>query len=406
MKREQKQLLKLLKYAVQGKRIADIDKNIKWEKILAEAEAHKIKGLLYTTINQEEHIAHIPKEAWEEWKKETFITGVRQIKHVKQIGIILQEFEKERIPSIVLKGLVVRELYPRPELRSMCDADVLVYPKDLEKVEDIMMRKGYRIFSQSPIHTVYVHPQHLPVEIHWTLKHDSFFGQIESDEKQLWRRATPVKVGQGNSLSLGIEDLTMHLCEHMATHLSVGGFGIRQVADLALLVEKKGDQINWDIFCEQVRQWKLEKFVLTIFQVSQKVFDTKIPTQVNRLANLPHLTAQMMLEDIMAAGVHGKREAITVLGNELAKDLTTNKKGKENNVILNFLKFIFPPIDKLPKKYEYAKRYKILVPIAWSHHLISGIKNQDYSGKEKLKLICTGIFISRKRNKLLRNLEL
>ena len=38
---------------------------------------------------------------------------------------------------------------------------------------------------------------------------------------------------------------------HMAAHLAATGFGVRQICDLVLLVEKKGDEIDWNKFIKK-----------------------------------------------------------------------------------------------------------------------------------------------------------
>ena len=58
------------------------------------------------------------------------------------------------------------------------------------------------------------------------------------------------------------------------------------------------------------------------------------------------------------------------------------------------------------EKYNYAKKYKILLPIAWIHHLFEGINNKDYSLISKIKILTNTIFIAKKRQNLLNWLEI
>ena len=39
----------------------------------------------------------------------------------------------------MLKGLVIRDLYPMLELRIMCDADILVHKEDLDRVRMLLI---------------------------------------------------------------------------------------------------------------------------------------------------------------------------------------------------------------------------------------------------------------------------
>ena len=56
--------------------------------------------------------------------------------------------------------------------------------------------------------------------------------------------------------------------------------------------------------------------------------------------------------------------------------------------------------------YNYAKKHKILHPVAWGHHLIRGVFNKDYSLKEKIKFTTDTVSVSQKRNDLINYLEL
>ena len=41
-------------------------------------------------------------------------------------------------------------------------------------------------------------------------------------------------------------------------------------------------------------------------------------------------------------------------------------------------------------KYSYAKKVKILAPIAWIHHLFAGVFASEYSFKDKVEFLTKG----------------
>lgn len=88
--------------------------------------------MIYSAVNRE-LLVGIDKEVLNKWKLTTFQTGVNQIQHIKKISEVLSVFNDKSLPVIVLKGLVARDLYPRPELRTMCDADLLVHKEYSEE---------------------------------------------------------------------------------------------------------------------------------------------------------------------------------------------------------------------------------------------------------------------------------
>ncbi len=72
-------------------------------------------------------------------KKTTFFSGVQQLNHIKEVSRILQRFQNEQIDILVLKGLVIRDLYPIPTLRTMSDADIVVIEENLEASKSFMV---------------------------------------------------------------------------------------------------------------------------------------------------------------------------------------------------------------------------------------------------------------------------
>ena len=65
------------------------------------------------------------------------------MRHVKNVTEILSKFSENNIKTVVLKGLVVRNFYPRPEFRTMSDADIVVQKKDLNAAIELINSLGY-----------------------------------------------------------------------------------------------------------------------------------------------------------------------------------------------------------------------------------------------------------------------
>ena len=89
-----------------------------------------------------------------------------------------------------------------------------------------------------------------------------------------------------------------------------------------------------------------------------------------------------------------------------AKELAYDGNNKNDSVINKYMSFLFPQVDQMSEKYDYAKKNKLLTPIAWGHHLCAGVFNKDYSVKDKVKFATSSVSISQKRNNLIKDLEL
>lgn len=401
MDKVQTKLVNLLNASVHGEKIDfDLKEHIEWEKIIEESKEHKVEALSYSAIGRDT-MKSIDKELLRIWKKDTFISGVSQLRHINNVSEFLGEFNKQNIPVIVLKGLVIRDLYPKPELRTMCDADILVHKKDLDTVKKLLLSLGYTETVTSDKDLCFIRGNTY-VEVHWTIANDKSFDNVDLFEKQMWENVVQIKIGDSYALSMSDEDLLVHMCMHMASHIKYMGFGIRQLCDLVLMVEKRGDIIDWDSFIAKLHQLGIYKFATTIFIICNKLFDMEIPDKMNNPQIKNDKYVDLLIAEIFACGVHGKRDKISSFTNVISY---ANKE-QERSTIKTFKKLYFPSRENLGEDYNYAKENNFLLPIAWGHRLFRSVLKTDYNFIEKLKIGVLGISISNKRNKLINWLEL
>lgn len=134
----------------------------------------------------------------------------------------------------------------------MCDADILVHKDDLDRVRELLISIGYTETESSDVHLNFFRGC-THIEVHWIITKEHYFNEIPKLEEEIWENAVEVNIGNSKALSMGNEDLAMHLCLHMAAHLIDRGFGIRQVCDLVLFVEQRGNDTNCKEFLQKVR---------------------------------------------------------------------------------------------------------------------------------------------------------
>lgn len=409
MDNTQQQIIYMLSAAIRKNTINfKEDEEINWNEVIEESEAHKVTPLIYSSISKDDVAKVMDKETLNSIKKKVFYSSVGQSSHIKRVASVLDSFNKADIPVIVLKGLVVRDYYPIPDLRTMCDADVLVHEEDLDKVSTLMISLGFTKSKEKDDHGAHLvfYKGTLIFEVHWTLINDRFFKGDKSFEDKLWDDVMEVNVGGVKALSLGLEDLAVHLCTHMAVHLAYSGFGVRQLTDLVVLVEKKGSEINWTSFIEKTKECGVYRFAMAIFEICNRLFDMEITEAIKKEKKLKDKYIEMLIEDIFASGVHGKKDKERVFAAEFAFDQGEGATDGTSSIVKKFFKLLFPPISSMSDKYSYAKKYKIFAPIAWIHHLFEGIANKEYSFSSKVKMATSTVAVANKRNRLLKELEL
>lgn len=401
-------LINYLSASIHGNKIkANINNKKSIFKILQEADAHNIKGLIYCGISNMKDLEFIDKALIDSWKKETFMTGIIQIKHINQIRTVLIEMKRQDIPVIALKGLFLRDLYPRPEQRTMCDSDILIHKEDLDKVRYLLISMGYEESKEAtPAHVSFEHKEHLPIEVHWTLGDSRYINDISNFENEVWERAVVKKIGDASVLCLCDEDFIIHLCIHMAVHMRSGGFGLRQLCDLTLFMNKSIGTINWSKFSSKLKAVGIEKFTLAIFKVCTQILNMAVPEKFkDSIIKIDQRHINLLIEDIISSGVHGNRNLEQVFSSNLV-NASVVFKTETSSKMRSVINIIFPPINTLSDNYFYAKKNKLLTPIAWIHHFIAGVFNNHYTLLDKLNFLLFSNSTFKTRTKLIKDLGL
>ena len=401
MEKYQEQIIDLLNSSIHDtKPKLDYSKNVDWDKIIEESNAHSITGLLYPALKKYDN-SKLDIDVLNSLKKSTFISAVQQSKHIKETAKILELFNKNNIPVIVLKGLVIRNYYPMPDLRTMCDSDVIIHKEDLEKVRTLLLNEGFREEEDAGHHIAFF-KFGFNLEVHWTLANETFRKGQECFQEHIWNDARKIQVDGVDTLALSLEDQALHFCAHMASHMAISGFGVRQLADLVLLVEHEGKNINWNNFIEKAKKSGLYKFSLGMFKVCNYLFNMEIPKELND-GNNDEEVIKLVVDDIFTGGVYGQRDLSFTFRAQVGYDIEDDSTF---SMIKRYIEIILPPPSKLSDRYVYAKKHKILLPVAWIHHIWVGLTTKEYDNESKKKFLTSTLSRAKSRNKVVRWLEL
>lgn len=198
---------------------------------------------------------------------------------------------KTGISYILLKGAVLRHLYPAPEMRTCCDIDILVHESDFDRALNAI--ETYTDFKTSvrDYHSISLMNQSVHLELHHSIKENE-----ESIDKALscaWNYAEPV---EGSKYTFTPEYQVFYVAAHMSYHFSHGGLGIRPFLDLWLLRNKT--EFDEEATKEICRQCGILKFYEECCNLTDVWLGDSEHTE----------TTEMLEEFCLSGGVYGNRE--------------------------------------------------------------------------------------------------
>lgn len=384
MTKTQKLVAELLSATINNKKAIPIPEDTDWHEIFRLAKKHQIQALLYSVVKDLPRDNGAPdSDLLRIWKEASFISTIEEANKFNDACRILSAFHGASLPFIVLKGIVLRDLYPKPELRTMCDLDVLVAEEHVDKAREILDRLGYKESVSTYKHICFTHEKQLTVELHTTLLDMEFAEKTKEWEFGIWNNAITVSISDIHVRTFSIEDHLIFLNLHLLNHFLVSGYGVRQLYDVAAFISGMYDRIQWNVFLSKVKELRISNFVNLVFHVCGKLFNIDIPQEA--AGNCPdEKTLDIVIEDVFSGGVFGNEEAGHIVSGVLHSYIGNRKRIPSRAMRILYL--LFPPYRVMRRKYKYIERFPVLLPFAWMQRFLVNLfgknrlfkKNKDY----------------------------
>ncbi len=331
-----------------------------WSSLYQTALRQQIAALIYPVIAGTD----CPEAIRKQWKQYADMTLRKEILFDAERNALLSLLEKERIPTLPLKGILIKELYPKKGMREFTDNDFLYDPEKRDVLLDLMKTRGYTLepgathdsFSKKPVYHYEFH------KMLFTKKHPlaPFFADV-------WKKATPVREGSCEH-RLSTEEFYLYTVAHAYRHHSAGGIGIRFLADLYLMRRAWIDTGKADdaVIRQKLKKMKLEEFHTLCLECAEDLFANETPV-IN----------SEKLGQFLIGGVFGSLE------NMIAKRM--QKEGRFTYLV----KRIFLPYDQMASMFPILKKCPILLPCFWFYKVFRVLFTKRKRGylKKELKVL-------------------
>ena len=272
------------------------------------------------------------------------VIGDRQLQAVDQV---CAAFEQNGIDYMTLKGCNLKKLYPKPEMRPMGDADILIRLEQYKQIRPIMQSLQYKTVKESSYDFVWQN-EHLYLELHKRLYSPSqtdlcrYFGTG-------WDRAIQ---GEGHRFNMSREDEYAYIFTHMAKHFRIRGIGVRHLVDLYVyrraypdLDEKQIERI--------MKQLQMLDFYHNVRRMLEVWFEDRPADPVT----------DMITEYVFNSGSFGTME--NKLYYEEMTKAGKRSKGVNHSRLSSFMDMLFPPLGLMQGSYNVLYKWPILLPVFW-----------------------------------------
>ncbi len=302
----------------------------------------------------------------EMFKKQQILSVYRCERLNYEYQQIKETLTDEKIDFVPLKGLIIRELYKEPWMRTSCDLDVLVKKEDLERAV-CALKKSNNYVQKGKIsyHDVSLFsPSQVHLELHFNIKEN--IDHIDKLLEKVWEYCQPIR-NDSYEYRQNSEFFFFHIISHIFYHFRAGGCGVRPLIDLYLM--HKHCAYDEDKLKALLSECGIYEFYQQIKFLSKVWFEDK-----------EHTSLTLSMEDfIFSGGVYGSKE------NELATKKKTVSKSKY------ILTRIFPPYDVIKIRYPILQKHKWLTPFYQIRRLVEAVFSKKSKELKKDIEIYNGI---------------
>jgi len=285
-----------------------------------------------------------------------------------EYNTLIRALEENQIKSQPMKGVFMKQYYPKPELREMSDIDILINEEQLEQGEKIIKELGYEFSSKEIHHDIYKKNPRLVLEVHWTM-YDSHVDKNQYDYFHNFSRSVLMD-GYQHTYTFTKEDFYVFMISHMAKHFYARGCGIRNLVDIYIYQKKFGAELDKTYLKKELKTCGIYDFACHMEKLADIWLNKK---ECNEFY-------LQLFNYMLDCGIYGKDE------NGMWNKFANAESGtKETSAFQLKLWYYFPPMYYMEEYYPWIKGKPLLLPVGWVVRFFHGITKKK--GKSKLEFL-------------------
>lgn len=350
-----------------------------WTELFELAEAHKLLPMIFEASRPDPALAA-------RFKRRVRDHVILQTLRTADFLELYRVLEEAGIKALVVKGIVCRQLYAKPDHRPSADEDLWIPPEQLSRCRQVLEAYGMTTTETNPEAWEFPYRKAgspLYIELHTRLFPPGF-SVADSEFNDFFGTPHQHKTIQalpgGRVQTLHPNDHMTYLLFHAYKHFLHSGFGIRQVCDILLFAHRHGELIDWEWVRLSCRCIRAEKFAAAVFAIGVRHLGFA------PIGSWPEADEMPLLEDILQAGIYGSADRSRQHSSTITLEAASDRKPLRHGV----LAAAFPSAKKLEDRYPWLKKQPYLVPIAWADRMGAYLREtklrSDSSLRDTLKL--------------------
>lgn len=352
---EVKYLFEIVKCFLEN-RECDFNENIDEAKLYSLAKTHKLSNFLQKWALKYAKSSEVKKKVLVDYNRQI----IKDTNENIELEKILNAFEEAGIKTLVVKGVIMKEVYPQDYMRQMCDIDIMIHGEDFKKASKIMKNFGYSEFYNHEKHLVFEKAPFIIVEMHRKLIPGADIS-CEYFNDEIWNLSVNYK-NYKNIYRMDLTDSYIFCIIHLIRHFKYAGIHNRDILDIYLYYKKYKNEFDYEKLNKKLKEFEADIFEENIRKIAYKWFGGE---SINDFDDIERFIL--------------KGESIN---NQI--NFSISDKGGKSNYLL---KLFFPSLKIMREKYPILRKFPIFLPFTWVIRLINDIFSKETTVKKRLGTI-------------------
>lgn len=374
-----------------------------WEIIYDISQKQQLAPMIYQQIFSNESFRQSDPQFQQFWKMDTLNQAGNQARKSMLFLTLFDKMQQNGLTPLVVKGIVCRNLYPNPDLRTSNDEDLYIPRDQFVKMDEFLQAEGFvreelikdKVYQEVP----YQNPMNgLYFELHMDLfsQESGAYGHFNQLFEDAFDTYMEIEIQGSKILTLNPKQHFLYLVCHSLKHFLHSGFGIRQACDLLYFAKKYHNQFDWEEIRKIMREYHMDVFAMNVLDIG--VCYLGFTWEELGLSKPSDIETDCipLLDDMLDGGIFGQNDMNRVH----SANITLNAVEHESaNAASGIWASLFPEKEYIKTNYPYARNYPFLLPVAYLHRIFkylfhsnideqsTGEKSSAQIGMERVKLL-------------------
>ena len=370
-------LLNCISAFLRGEKLTSELSDAEWQELIDKSAQQKVIPMVYEALGD-----NMPEDIKRSCKAATMYNVAAQLKRNSEFLSAYKDLTAAGITPLVVKGIICRSVYDKPEYRSSADEDLFVpleqYPAFHEKMLELGFKANEPDYKNA--HEERYMRDCLLAEGHWELfpQENDALNALNAYSKSFWARACTQTVERVEMKVLEPTDHMIFLLLHTYKHFISSGVGVRQICDIAQWA--KHYELNWTSIREAMKSMHGEYFAAALFDAGEKYFGMTFPEGWERADSTE------LLNDALDGGIYGSVDMSRKHSGSITLGAVESAHNEKKGIPL--MSAIFPNRAVMEMSYPWVKKSGALLPVAWGARIIRylGERGNNNTAAESMKI--------------------